>query len=281
MATSHVVGITLFAAISSESTEPEPRSGATGSDPEHPRRVAVAVFAHPDDDLIIGPLLAHYAKLGSDMHVVSVTSGRQGSAHTDIPAGSELAVAREAELRAACERYGVHEPRFLRYHDGQLSSLSNTKRDALKRAVRDILQEVGAQVVITFGKDGYTGHTDHVTVSAVATEVLDEWYSEPGAGAAPAKLYYTMCPASVARELPPTLQWFVAVDDRMATTIVDAVDGVEDASQAVQCYATQFPPPLAEDVKVLYRHAMDGRVHLRCVRSNGVLPVSGETDIFA
>jgi hypothetical protein len=73
----------------------------------------------------------------------------------------------------------------------------------------------------------------------------------------------------------------VPVDDDQATTMVNALDGVAEAAAAADCYGTQFPPPLAADVKALYRQAMGGRVHLRCVRNRTASALYGEADIFA
>ena len=82
----------------------------------------LAVFTHPDDDTIVGPLLAHYAKRGVDVYLALVTSGQEGAQErVGIPAGEELGRVREQEARNACEAYGIHSPFFFREWDGKMS----------------------------------------------------------------------------------------------------------------------------------------------------------------
>src|SRR5262249_10966635 len=48
----------------------------------------VAVVAHPDDETIVSPALARYAREGARVVVVVATDGRKGvAAHAHIPAG--------------------------------------------------------------------------------------------------------------------------------------------------------------------------------------------------
>jgi LmbE family N-acetylglucosaminyl deacetylase len=53
----------------------------------------LAVFAHPDDETFVGPLLAHYARQGVRVHLAIVTDGEKGaSPHAGIRAGPDLAM---------------------------------------------------------------------------------------------------------------------------------------------------------------------------------------------
>jgi len=62
---------------------------------EGPPKTVLAVFAHPDDEVFVGPLLAHYARQGAKVHLAIVTDGEKGtSPHAGIPAGPELASVR-------------------------------------------------------------------------------------------------------------------------------------------------------------------------------------------
>ena len=68
-------------------------------------RPIVAVFAHPDDERVIGPLLSKLAREGRETHLVIATDGSKGVrdfAH--IPAGPELAAARTKEANCATNR---------------------------------------------------------------------------------------------------------------------------------------------------------------------------------
>lgn len=133
------------------------------------RRVA-CVFAHPDDDTYgVGGSLAIHA---DDVALTAVlaTSGDAGRiADPSLATREDLGRVREAEDEASWLALGL-EPdlRFLRRPDGGLPAL----RDELASEVREILRETEPEVVVTFGPDGITGHEDHITVGAAATEAF-------------------------------------------------------------------------------------------------------------
>src|SRR5437773_11040454 len=91
------------------------------STPAQVRRPVVAVFAHPDDERVIGPLLSRLAREGRETHLVIATDGGQGVrdfAH--IPAGAELAAVRAKEASCAAQRLGVRQLHMLGLPDGGL-----------------------------------------------------------------------------------------------------------------------------------------------------------------
>src|SRR6476660_1048382 len=74
------------------------------------RRPIVAVFAHPDDERVIGPLLSRLAREGRETHLVIATDGAKGVRDfAKIPAGPELAAARTKEANCAAKRLGVRQ----------------------------------------------------------------------------------------------------------------------------------------------------------------------------
>src|SRR3979411_2364165 len=85
-------------------------------------RPILAVFAHPDDERVIGPLLSRLSRQGRETHLVIATDGSQGVrdfAH--IPAGPELAAARTKEANCAANRLGVRQLHLLGLPDGGLA----------------------------------------------------------------------------------------------------------------------------------------------------------------
>src|SRR6266550_4817140 len=57
-------------------------------------RPVLAVFAHPDDERVVAPLLARLAREGREVHLVIATDGSKGvRPHAGIPAGPQLAAA--------------------------------------------------------------------------------------------------------------------------------------------------------------------------------------------
>jgi len=72
------------------------------------RPALVAIFAHPDDEIAVGPLLARYAREGADVRVVFATNGEKGTRITAIPAGEALGRARALEALA----FDCHESQY-------------------------------------------------------------------------------------------------------------------------------------------------------------------------
>src|SRR5438067_12736345 len=83
----------------------------------------LAVFANPDDERVIGPLLSRLAREGRETHLVIATDGSQGTrdfAH--IPAGPQLAAERLKEATCAANRLGVRKLHVIGLPDGGLAS---------------------------------------------------------------------------------------------------------------------------------------------------------------
>src|SRR5215208_7452034 len=78
-----------------------PHQVATSASPGTPGTL-VAIFAHPDDESIVSPALARYAREGTKVYVVVATDGRKGvSPHAKIPGGDSLATVRAGEARCS------------------------------------------------------------------------------------------------------------------------------------------------------------------------------------
>jgi len=68
----------------------------------------MAVFAHPDDEFTISPLLAKYAKERHTIYLVIATKGELGvTEHAEIPACDTLALKRAGEAACSCEKLGI------------------------------------------------------------------------------------------------------------------------------------------------------------------------------
>src|SRR5215831_13869479 len=75
--------------------------------PAQGSRPIVAIFAHPDDERVIGPLLSRLAREGRETHLVIATDGSKGVRDfAKIPAGPPLAAARAKEANCASTRLG-------------------------------------------------------------------------------------------------------------------------------------------------------------------------------
>ncbi len=151
----------------------------------------MAVFAHPDDELFIAPVLSRYAREGAECHLVIATDGRFGmAAHMDGLAGDDLANLRREELESAVRELGINPPICLNIADGfshKTPVLKATLNDlsTLYDQILTLIEEIRPSVIITFGPDGIYGHPDHTTVGNVVTTVFQSLPAEVNS-----QLYY-------------------------------------------------------------------------------------------
>jgi LmbE family N-acetylglucosaminyl deacetylase len=235
----------------------------------------LGVFAHPDDEVTVGPLLARYARHGHRVRVVAVTAGQKGvRPHNGFAPGAALAAVRIQELRQACACLGAEPPVVLRFVDGEIGGRAVV--DEMLNALREPVSQ--SDVVITFGPEGGSGHSDHRVVSAAVTELVQS----PGCGVK--KLYYVAYPAVAdARPAGERLQRAMLsrpVDEAFLTTVVDCRQDLDAADRAIRCHRTQWEPELMRQWTALNRQVLGGRVWLRLALSRVAAP-SREDDILA
>lgn len=143
----------------------------------------VGVWAHPDDEAYLSAgLMAAAVEEGNRVVCVTATRGEHGTSDPAHWPPSRLARARERELEASLAAIGVREHTWLPYHDGSCAAVDPSEAMLL---VRQVLDDVGAATVVTFGPDGMTGHPDHVAVGQWATAAV------AGARSRPRLLYAT------------------------------------------------------------------------------------------
>jgi LmbE family N-acetylglucosaminyl deacetylase len=222
------------------------------------RRPIVAVFAHPDDERVIGPLLSRLAREGRETHLVIATDGSKGVrdfAH--IPAGVELATARTKEATCAAKRLGVRQLHLLGLPDGGLASFDVLGK--LRSGLAAIIDSLKPAAIITFGPEGGTGHPDHRLVGDVVTQVV-----QGDARYASIDLLYASLPTERLRTAPPTQPTVNGVSEALLTVRVpfeerDLVAGREEFA----CHRTQYAPAEMDAVNKYLAHAWNGMVWLR------------------
>lgn len=211
----------------------------------------LAVFAHPDDEsLACGGLLAWCASAGVRTSLLCLTHGEQGG-QTESTA---LAAIRAQELQEAADVLGITDVTVLTHQDGMLPW---TDTERLERDIRDAIERVAADVVITFDEDGLYWHPDHVTVHERTTAVVLS-----GAVERPA-LYYVTLPTGAMRSVvdhaatlveaqgaavaPATHILGIADPDAFGscapapTLVVDASDFARQKLLALHCHRSQLP----------------------------------------
>lgn len=147
--------------------------GGRHAEPATPPRV-MSIHAHPDDqEFTVAGTLAKWARAGSHVVTVCVTSGGAGSnQYTPSDMTREALVPiREAEQRAACHVLGIAEVVFLGYEDGMLEPTIALRRD-LTRLIRRHRPDaiVCSDPTVRFYGTTYVNHPDH---RAAADAALD------------------------------------------------------------------------------------------------------------
>jgi LmbE family N-acetylglucosaminyl deacetylase len=130
----------------------------------------VGVWAHPDDEAYLSAgLMAAAVDAGNRVVCVTATHGELGTSDPVRWPPARLAAARERELDASLGALGVREHIWLPYHDGDCAAVD---RAVAVRAVRAVIEDVAADTVVTFGRDGMTGHPDHIAVGRWAAAAV-------------------------------------------------------------------------------------------------------------
>ena len=247
---SRCFGLALFAAI--QAMVPHAVNAQEAA------RTLVAVFAHPDDERIVGPLLSRYAREGHDVHLVIATDGSKGvREHAGVPAGDSLAAVRAEEARCAARELGIHPPFLLGLEDAGLASFDSLGR--LREELLRILGELEPDVIVSFGPEGGTGHPDHRLVGIVVTEVV-----QSGGEGIPKALYYPSLPAERMQSAPQAQPQVTSVPEEHLTVSVPIEPrDFEAGRRAFACHHTQYTAPEMDSIMRYLDHGFDGAIHFR------------------
>lgn len=125
-------------------------------------RVAMAVYAHPDDaDVAAGGVMAAWSHEGCEVHLVVVCDGSKG-AHGTWTSADSLRDIRREELELAAEVLGVTQVHCLEVPDGEVTN-SHELRERLVGLIRRVRPEVilAPDPTATFFGGVYVNHRDH------------------------------------------------------------------------------------------------------------------------
>lgn len=140
----------------------------------------LGVFAHPDDETGVAPLIADLAlRQGRKVSHVYCTRGEGGGNMVGTQYGPSLGVLREAELRDCLNRLGVRFTYFLDRDDfAYTESLAVTlekwdHEESLRRLVR-LVRALRPEVMVTMNPAPSPGqHGNHQAAGWLATEAFD------------------------------------------------------------------------------------------------------------
>jgi len=129
------------------------------------------VTAHPDDEsyLAAGTMFRNH-EAGGTSYVACATLGEKGKSHLKRKVTSrQLKILRKKELLAASKYLKVSALLTPGLPDAGLGRKSN--QDAFFKKLLSFAAKHRPDFMISFGKDGISGHMDHISVGKVAQEV--------------------------------------------------------------------------------------------------------------
>jgi N-acetyl-1-D-myo-inositol-2-amino-2-deoxy-alpha-D-glucopyranoside deacetylase len=216
-------------------------------------RRLLLVHAHPDDESITtGGTMARYAAEGAEVVLVTCTLGEEGEiippelAQLGSGAGDQLGGYRCGELAGACRALGVTEQRFLggigRWRDSGMAGTPSVEHprafasgslDDQAMQLREILDEVRPEVLVTYNSFGGYGHPDHIRAHEVTMAAA------AGAGSVRRVFHIAAGGGAVLRADAPVAA---------ITTVIDVRTRLQAKIAALRAHATQVtvdPPEFA------------------------------------
>lgn len=251
----------LLLSASSSAAQNTPPAAAPGPQPGAGRTL-LAVFAHPDDESTVSPVLAKYAAEGVTVYLAIATDGRLGvTQHAAIPAGDSLAAARSEELKCAAQKLGIQPPIVFGLHDqlkmGEGFAAMQEQLRSLRDQVTKLFTTLKPDVVLTWGASGWTGHPDHRLVGSVVTEVF-----QSQAWGRPSHLYFAALPTG---SLPAGSPMQLAtVDPKYLTVKIPVSDAdYERAKASWLCHKSQYTPEAIEGMHQLIKASLKGTTYFQ------------------
>ncbi len=121
-------------------------------------KTILAISAHPDDEsFLFGGALAMHARAGGRAGLLCLTDGQAGRTGGLVEQAG-LGAFRRAELVRAAAVLGIPHLFTPGLADGGLAAMGDEEG---ARVVREHAKRFGADVLLTFGPEGASGHEDH------------------------------------------------------------------------------------------------------------------------
>jgi LmbE family N-acetylglucosaminyl deacetylase len=207
------------------------------------RRSLLAIFAHPDDESFgPGGTLARYAAEGVEVRLIVASRGERstlGSSTDHMP--EQLGALREEELRCAAAALRLKDVTILDYPDTRIGDADPAE---LRAVLRNAIEGMQPQVVLTFEPEGITGNPDHVAVTEATTlAFLDSYPLAARTGDNARRLYYWTIPDKIARHLRSISDIpFKGTPERCVTTVIETNSYLDTQRQAIKCHRSQTNP---------------------------------------
>jgi LmbE family N-acetylglucosaminyl deacetylase len=149
--------------------------------PFPPPHSLVWIAAHPDDEILVAPLLAHLAQThGTRITMIVMTRGERGPNHIAHTTRSPLARIRSGELESSASLLGARLVAW-DYSDGSGPSPDeviarwsrDSSRERIVARIADVIRRVEADLVLGMDPEhGNTGHMDHRAVAVLTRDAV-------------------------------------------------------------------------------------------------------------
>lgn len=231
-------------------------------------RVILAVFAHPDDETFVGPVLARYAREGAKVYLAIATQGEKGvNEHAHIPGGEALAKVRHEEAVCSARQLGIQPPIFFGLSDGELGAITNPLAKNVQDVADDVsnlITKLNPDVVVTWGPEGGYGHPDHRLVSDAVTQVIQSKQTST-------KLLYAALTTAQAKLLNDedsgpwhgSVLWHPTDPAYLPIRVSFSPADRTAFHRSLQCHKSQFTPEEMQKVEHVLDKAWDGTVSFR------------------
>jgi LmbE family N-acetylglucosaminyl deacetylase len=232
-------------------------------------KTLLAIFAHPDDEATVSPVLAKYAAEGVKVYLAIATDGRLGvTEHAKIPAGDSLATVRAEELKCAAMQLGIEPPIMFGLHDqlkmGEGYGPLHEQLSVMREKVKELFTTLKPDAVITWGPSGWTGHHDHRLVNSVVTEVFQtqQWDM-------PVQLFYNAIPTG---NLPAnsTMQLATVDSSFLSVKIPISENDYQKALASWLCHKSQYTPETVKGMHQLIKASLNGMAYFMPVTVSSV-----------
>src|SRR3990167_4840634 len=131
--------------------------------------IVLIVLPHPDDETAYAAgLIQKIVRTTASCSLITFTKGESGRAVCEID--SPLATIRTHELTEACRIMGLRTIILKEFPDG---NLEGKEREATTY-VKEVIQTMRPNFVITLEPSGVYGHPDHIATSRIVTNVCKQ-----------------------------------------------------------------------------------------------------------
>lgn len=193
----------------------------------------LVIFPHPDDEAnSLGGTITQFVDKGIEINWLILTKGEKGNddAHLD----ENLKQIRSSEAQKVASILGIKNLSLKDYPDNGVDQF----KDELVDDIRQAIKEVSPNLVITYDESGGYGHPDHIVVSKVTTELINNEFNN-------IHLWYTSTPEKLYQKISLPEQMAKDKDFKLnrkspSFKVWVGLSGIANKVKAVYAYQSQF-----------------------------------------